>query len=265
MSVKEKLTDIADAVRRKTGKTSLLTLDGLRSSVDEVFEIGYTHGSNEGYEYGKENGIAQQYELLWDGMSAVLRERSAYSFGGRGWNNDTFRPPYPIVFYENAKFVLRNTRITGDIRELATIDFSKCTNMEYAFSGNHWLTAMGKIDASSCKTQNAAYYFGCDNRYLETVEEFVSTDVLSWDGIFSNCPMLNNIRVSGVIDSNKVNFKDSKNLSKGSITSILEACSDRVEEITFSRSNIKSAFGSIEDFNQWLRENERSRITVALV
>ena len=268
MSVNEKMGAIARAIRSITGKKELLTLDGIASAVDEVYDkgeaTGYLQGHHEGVIEGKIEGHQAANEYFWEQMSAVLRERSAYSFGGRGWNNYNFRPPYPIRFYENAKFVLRNTRIEGDVRSLATIDFSMCTSMEYAFSGNHWLTAIGKVDASSCKTQNAAYYFGCDNRYLETVEEFVSIPVLSWDGIFANCPKLREIRVSGVIDSNKVNFSQSPALSIESIESILTACSGNVQTITFSYDNILDTFGGEESFKEWVNER-RPNLSVVLI
>ena len=248
--------EISEKINNLCGTNRRMYPRQMAKKIEDVYDAGKIEGKNEGKD--------AYHEEFWNEMSAVLRERSAYSFGGRGWNNNTFRPPYPIRFYENAKFVLRNTRIDGDIRALAEIDFSQCTSMEYAFSGNHWLTAIGVIDASSCKTQNAAYYFGCDNRYLHTVEEFVSVPVLSWDGIFANCPSLYEIRVSGTIDSNKVNFSQSPNLSRESIESIINACSDNVTTITFSFSNIVSAFGGEYSFNDWVSDT-KPNITVALV
>ena len=42
MSVQEKMTDIADAIREKTGGTEPLTLDDMAASVPEVYEAGKT-------------------------------------------------------------------------------------------------------------------------------------------------------------------------------------------------------------------------------
>lgn len=40
MSVYEKMTAIADAIREKTGKTDALTLDGMAEAIPDVFEAG---------------------------------------------------------------------------------------------------------------------------------------------------------------------------------------------------------------------------------
>ena len=209
-------------------------------------------------------GVQQEYERFWEGMQRVTKERSAYSFGGRGWNNANFRPPFPIVFYENAKFVLRNTRIDGDITELAEIDFSKCTNMEYAFSGNHWLTAIGVIDASSVTNENGAYYFACDNRYLRRVELFISTPTISWDGIFANCPELEELRVEGIIGSNRVNLGLSRYLSRESIESVINHLSTSVTTITLSADAVENAFGGLGDFDDWV-SSVRPKLSVSLI
>lgn len=74
MSVNEKMTAIADAIRDKTKETEPLTLDAMATEIPKVFDIGYvtgyndgnSDGLNQGMELGKQEGRNEGYEMGYE-------------------------------------------------------------------------------------------------------------------------------------------------------------------------------------------------------
>ena len=58
MSVNEKMTAIADAIRDKTGRSDLLTLDNMALGIEDVYVTGRENGHAEGYNIGWDSGYA---------------------------------------------------------------------------------------------------------------------------------------------------------------------------------------------------------------
>lgn len=102
MSVNEKMTAIADAIRDKTGGTEALTLDGMTESIPAVFDAG------------KE---AEQ-RAFWE----VFQKRTSwqYAFAYNGWTDKNYNPIYPIrigsantnMYYDSG---ITNTKVSLDI------------------------------------------------------------------------------------------------------------------------------------------------------
>ena len=51
MSVNEKMTTIANAIREKTGETKALNLDDIANGINNVYEIGKSEGASETVAY----------------------------------------------------------------------------------------------------------------------------------------------------------------------------------------------------------------------
>ena len=150
MSVNEKMTAIADAIRDKTGGTDKLSLDEIAQAIPKV------------YEAGKEQG---NYNEFWTSYMDGLTKAPKYhqmAFSSRGWNDTTFTPPrnqtytfdnrVEFSFYRSGitdlKGILesRNTTFNfgggyfnyfgfnADITRYPLIDMSKCVESNYAFN-----------------------------------------------------------------------------------------------------------------------------------
>ena len=77
----EKFTEIADAIREKTGTTDLIKPSEFASKVNDVYQAGKK----------------SQYDEFWDSFQANgERTRYDFAFGGTGWKQDTLKPKYLI-------------------------------------------------------------------------------------------------------------------------------------------------------------------------
>lgn len=82
MSVNEKMTAIADAIRDKTKETEALSLDDMATEVSKVFDVGKK----------------AEYDAFWDNLQQNgNRKHYANAFSFVGWNDDIYNPKYPIV------------------------------------------------------------------------------------------------------------------------------------------------------------------------
>lgn len=112
MSVNEKMTAIADAIRDKTGGTDALTLDDMAENVPKVYEAGKR----------------AEYDAFWDSYQENGNRRS-YEHAFMHWKRENYNPKYPMVVtagtycFMDAKF--ESTKVD--------IDISHCTDTDYMF------------------------------------------------------------------------------------------------------------------------------------
>lgn len=82
MSVNEKMTAIADAIRDKTKETEPLTLDAMATEIPKVFDAG-----------GK-----AEYDAFWDVFQNYGNEVSySYAFAYGRFTDANYNPKYPIL------------------------------------------------------------------------------------------------------------------------------------------------------------------------
>lgn len=78
MSVNEKMTAIADAIRTKTNGTQKLTLDDMPTEIDRACWSYYSYGEETGYEYGyeegKTEGVEEGYNTATEEINTELLE-----------------------------------------------------------------------------------------------------------------------------------------------------------------------------------------------
>ena len=233
MSVNEKMTAIADAIREKTGGTETLNLDEMAVGVGEVYEAGQK----------------SEYDRLWDEFLKVTQNGTMdFVFAGNLWNEATFKPKYSMKPY-SAVGMFRRNGCNGDLVELleglgVTLDFSECVQMSYLFYEANF-TRIGVIDFTATDTTSYAfgYMYNCHTIDLVKLKKENTYVTASF-----RCPALVNIKIDGEIGQNGFNVQWSTRLSKESITSIINALSDTTSgrTVTFSKTAKEAAFTSEE-------------------
>lgn len=237
MSVKSKMTAIADEIRDKTGKTEALNLDQMPSEIRNAYEAGKK----------------TEYDAFWDAFQENGKRINYYQAFGFGdgaaqspWNNQNFKPKYPIKpRYVNNMFT--NFGYRGDVTEAAEIDFSNAWAVYNIFVNCPWITRVGVINCTGMEEGGGALLNACTA--LETVDKFIFRN----DGLqkmsslsFTSCTSLKNIIFEGKVNFD-VNFKDSP-LTKSSITNVINALFENTTDktVTFKKSAKEAAFTDAE-------------------
>ena len=201
MSVNEKMTAIADAIREKTGGTEKLSLGDMADGVGQV------------YNAGKQT----EYDCFWDAyQDNGNRTNYAYGFSGAGWTDETFKPKYPICVGDNAESMCSRSAF---MEFPVDVDFSQCTNIYYTFAYNGNLVRLPRMDIS--KVTTATYAFReCKN--LEEIACLVFSEKTSFTtNVFHLCQALKNLTIEGTINT-PVSFQHSSKLTNESVQSIID-------------------------------------------
>ena len=230
--------------------------DGASSGSNLWYENGYGDGKREGVEEGKQ----AEYDAFWDNYQRNgNRTIYTYAFAGGGWNNETFKPKYPMMPTDAMQMFDTCSLTDFDFVERGIdIDFSKATTMTYIFKNCRGIKRMGTIDCSSCKDLNRLFY-GCA---METVDNLIVHENLTYSNTFDYASIIN-ITISGTIGKNGFKLTCST-LSKASIESIINALSTTTEglTITLSAEAVENAFTDTE----WTAlENTKTNWNISLV
>lgn len=237
MSVQEKMTAIADAIREKTGGTDALTMDGMAAAIPAVHAAG----------------AKSEYDRFWDAYQENgNRYGYSHAFAGVAWTKDIFQPKYDICPQNALQMFRTATQLNFDLDEHLSglgieFDTSHCINFSETFMDSA-VTGLGTIDTRSASS--VAYIFR-GARSLVTVRHLILKD----DGTqtvsvqaFQNCSALENIRVSGVIGQSDLSLQWSTKLSHDSIVSIIHALSASTAglSVTLSETAVNNAFTAEE-------------------
>jgi len=205
MSVNEKMTAIADAIRDKTGGTEKLGLDAMASGVGEVYE----------------KGKQAEYEHFWDNVPKGL---DRYSFAGASWNVHTFCPNKrltPRSGHPQYCFAWHNKH--GEpydmVEHLAkyggSLDLSAAQNGDFLFYQAN-ISRLPALNMAKFAKYNNTFQ-GCGN--LVTIDSLTISPTAVFTNTFTGCTSLENIKIEGEI-GNSVNFQDCP-LSVESMLSII--------------------------------------------
>ncbi len=198
---------------------------------------------DEVYEAGKK----AEYDAFWDAyqQNGKLANYN-YTFSGRGWNDDTFKPKYDLIPTE-ASSMFANSSISNLIDILSNqgvkLDTSKASTIQNFITGNSVIKKLPKIDASgvTSATGCAGAFNSCTA--LEEVEEFVfPPNISNYLSLAHWCTKLVKFRASGTI-SGSISF-DRSPLNKESIVSVINALSSSAsgQTATFKKSAKEAAF-----------------------
>lgn len=206
MSVKEKMTAIADSIRDKTGKTNPLNLDDMASGVDEV------------YEKGKENGIIEvvdewyesTFPRTWEGACYFIE----YLFYKKNFDDFPFKKPFPLN-KSLAKFTmcscfgsyLGSKPIPPEIMNLDGVSFPN----NYYGGLYHAFYYAQNLEEIPCYNWNAPYkYWGTFSSAIKVkkIGTLKSAEYTTYNDCFSGCSSLTDITFEGVIGQN-ISFSSS--------------------------------------------------------
>ena len=232
MSVNEKMTAIADAIRDKTGGTEALTLDGMASSVNEVYEAGKKAENDE----------------FWDNFNF-----GQYAFAGQGWNKETFRPnkDFTVTSYS---FYYHNWQgtpydLAERVKELGIkLKFHSASDTQSFRVA--WLTRIPECNFSDVSGMFDRVFASAGNSPLVTVDKVIlppEGKITSFNSVFDSCSKLKNIVFEGVLDKS-ISFSACP-LSVASLKNIISCLKDytgTTSEYTYTVTFKTSAFNVLE-------------------
>ena len=238
MSVNEKMTAIADAIRDKTGNTKTLTLDEMVAEIPRV------------YDTGKQNEKKLIFDSL-DGLYCMFYQNQNMDLLPHLLDADLTRVESTYNMFQNNTVITEFHAPTSlkpkNIRGM----FYNCTNL---------ITVSGLADPTDTETLHRNFsitdaFNGCT--------KLVSAGAIRLGGItsvpraFQGCAALQQVEIVGVIGVTGLSFGDCVVLSKASIESVINALSTTTSNltITFSKVAVNNAFGiDVDDESTYTAE-----------
>ena len=218
------------------------------SGRDEGYQDGYDSGHGDGYTEGFDAGKQAEYDAFWDAFQRNGSRNSYVAcFGGDNWNNGLLNPKYPITPTANGSYLFYSNSMGGDLVEYfknigKVLDLTNVGNANSTFQYSQF-TRIGKIYHNESNWYSA--FYGCSK--LVTIDEVGNSDengnAQFATSTFTGCSALINITIRGKITGN-TDLKDSKQLSKASITNIINHLSDTAsgKTLTLSKTAVDNAW-----------------------
>lgn len=191
------------------------TADDVSSALDNAFiEV-----SDVAYGYGKQ----AEYDAFWDSYQQNgNRTDYRYAFGGTGWNDETFKPKYPIAPVGDA--ATENTFYASEITNIpdGLLDFSQVTYCYMTFRQSKLITAPA-LNLTNC-TKGTNWLFGqCAN--LKEIKTLTVSEVVTFINIVMGCAALEKITFAGTIGQS-LSLAWSPLLTNESVQSIIDHLKD---------------------------------------
>lgn len=180
MSVYEKMTAIADAIRDKTGETEKLGLDAMVDGVNKVYD----------------SGVQTEYDRFWDSFQQNgTRRNYPNGFSGSCWNDDTYNPKYEIIVTNLCVDMFKNNSVITSTKVPITIDTTSA-NSTGVFTGCSRLREIPSIKVTAKVPTFASWFHGCNA--LTTIN-FTKDSVIAKSIDFQWCPLTSE-SVQSIID-----------------------------------------------------------------
>ena len=232
MSVREKLTAIADAIRNRTGETSLMSLDAMAQGVDAVFDEGQTAGK----------------EGFWDDLqNEGKRTDYRYAFFNTGFTS--VDPKWPIKVLNADSFMAGANRLVTVNWD--KFDLSEVSSLYNAFGFCYLLQEVDtdlNVTATGATLMNSIFR----NCYaLQRVKKLTAFPAAVWKQSFEGCGELTHIIFDGTIGSSGLDLHWSTKLDRESIESIINALSPDTTglSVTLSYDAVAQWWGSGDAYN----------------
>lgn len=216
------------------------------------FDEGQAQGSAEGWQQGLDEGVVigreQQYDDFWDSFQQNgNRTHYTYGFAGRGWTESNLIPKYKNIQPTTCTGMFFNNTIPDLVEHFdkheITLDLSKSTSVYDAFSS----TSTRRLPFLDISSASSALTMFAYNSSLEEIEGLKCGVNNSFSSTFAGNSALVKVIFSGIIANNIV-LSDSKNLSKESITSLINTLSSSAsgKSVTLSKTAVNNAFATDE-------------------
>jgi hypothetical protein len=182
-----------------------------------------------------EAGRQAEWRDFWDKyQNNGNRTLYIYGFVGYGFGSENFYPKYDIkptgdaskMFYDWQDYDNVDFNLTKRLQDCGVVfDISGATRIPGMFAWGRF-TDIPALDVRGCSASNVGYqenlFSQC--KKLVTVESITLNENNLFQGWFSNCFELVNIKLIGTIGQNGFDIHWSTKLSKASLLSILNAC-----------------------------------------
>lgn len=195
---------------------------------DAIEEILLSVADVPDYAMGVAWGAETEKKRFWNNYQNYGNQTDcANMFSGRGWNDETFAPQYDITSTNNY-MMFRYTGITNLEASLQAVGKKVyIDNGNVTMTFNNTLTRIiGEVIFRTTITtfsQTFAY-----STYLEEIRcELPITEATTFSSVFDGCSKLKEVRFSGTIDKNGLNFQWSNNLSRESLLNIKNCLADK--------------------------------------
>lgn len=177
------------------------------------------------YEAGKKS----EYDAFWDRFQDFGKKvyyDNAFAEAGNGkycWEYGvTYKPKYPIQPI-SAQNMYEISRLPYEA--IAEVDFSKCTDFYGTFQYSV-IKHLPSIDLRAATRTNNMFSYG----RFEIIDELKVSETTPYTYCFGNCTKLQEIRFTGTIGQNGLDFQKSTLLSHDSLMSIINALADKTQD-----------------------------------
>lgn len=196
------------------------------------------------------SGKKSQYDEFWDAFQQNgNRTHYTYGFAGRGWTVANLIPKYKNIQPTTCTGMFFNNTIPDLVEHFEKhgikIDFSKSTSVYDAFSS----TATKRLPDLDISSAGSALTMFAYNSSLEEIASLKCGVNNSFSSTFTGNSALKTVIFSGTI-ANNISLSDSKNLSKESITSLINTLSSSSsvsgKSVTLSLTAKNNAFTADE-------------------
>ena len=193
---------------------------------------------------GVELGKKENYREFWTKFqNGGDRTNYFYAFAGRCWNNETFKPLYPIFPVDNKAsdrsafgifmYVAWQEENPLDFKDY-NFDFSYVLDATYLFRNAN----ARNITCDLSRARNLTQAFNCaDGGNLDNIKIKVTSACTNFDRTFGHCANLTSLEfISGSELCESIDLSASKNLTAKSIESTVNALSPTASGKTLTLS-----------------------------
>jgi hypothetical protein len=204
------------------------------------FSAGVQSGEESGYAEGFEEGKQSEYDAFWDAYQKNgTRTNYAYEFCGNGWTDETFKPKYDIIpkgsngtrmfngcGVKNLSEVLKKQKVKIDFSQLGTDANGNYYGTDFFCYQNYSLVHAPEIDFGESRNLGYLYY---QSTNLVTIDKIIMPREevpYTANMMLGECNKLENVVIAGTIRHNGLTLSKSKNLTRDSLMSIIDALAD---------------------------------------
>ena len=199
------------------------------------------------YESGKQAGQAE----FWDTYLGDQYNLN-YAFVGGKWTKDSFTPTKDLC-PQNGNYMFYRFHNAGDgttidleshLESLGIkLDTSKLGSCQYMFRESY-IKRLGVINVSSLWGSQSVNYTFYNASWLTKIDKLIVSEKTKYSSPFQGASRLADLTVEGVIGQSGFSVSSCTDLTKASITSIINALSDTTSNIavTLSKTAVNKAF-----------------------